>query len=145
MSDQTSLTQDEQQIETLLGALHPMRHGTQRDRLLFQAGRASAGHVRMWQGVSGVCAVLLLCSLVIRTETLPVRSEQSTPQWAAPTVQSVLDPVQVSHADLDNQAYIRVRSRVLQQGLDALPDMKRSQSQASALQYGDALKWMINM
>ena len=89
--------------------------------------------------------MLLLCSLVIRTETLPVRSEQSIPQWAVQTVQSVPDQVQVSRADLDNQAYIRLRSRVLQQGLDALPDMKRSQSQVSSLQYGEALKWMINM
>ncbi|MCP4454445.1 MAG: hypothetical protein GY809_23565 [Planctomycetes bacterium] len=129
MSNETSLTPEELQTEVLLGQCQPMAAAQCRDKLMFQAGRASAGRVHLWQGVSAVFSVLLLCSLMIRPVPPQTEPLTVTPQLAsrARPFQSQLSETR----DWDEQAYIRVRHRVLEQGLDALPDRPRVRTVAS--------------
>jgi hypothetical protein len=139
MSHETSLTKEEQQMEVLLGQFQPMAAAQCRDKLMFRAGRASAGHARRWQGISGVFAVLLLCSLMIRTvpsklEPKTVVPQLASTQWQEPQEATALRPM---HA----QAYINVRHRVLEQGLDALLETKGSNAVViERMGRGDVLK-----
>jgi len=144
MSDETGLTEQEQWVEALLGRLHPTDDRAMRDKIIFQAGRASAGRVWMWRSMSGVLAMLFLCTSVIRTVTTPAESVNPTPQWTARDVESLPGRTSSNRTVMDDQAYIRVRSRVLTEGLDALPDMRQRREVASdSMSYGDALKrWM---
>lgn len=122
MSHETSLTKEEERVEALLGQLQPLASAQSRDKLMFAAGRTSAGRVHRWQGISGMLALMLLCSLMIHTvpsrsgqESVPVQIASSTwpGQHAAPT-----------RRPMDKQAYINIRQRVLERGLDALPDTR---------------------
>ncbi|MCF7973718.1 MAG: hypothetical protein K9N55_07875 [Phycisphaerae bacterium] len=139
MSHETSLTQEEQHIEAILGQCRPMADVPGRDKLMFEAGRMSAGHVRLWQCVSGVCAMVLLCSLTMRvTPSTPepaiVTPQFASNQWHMPPEGPIRRPV-------DTQAYIHVRHRVLEQGLDALPDARGGRAGAAdRMQYGQAMK-----
>ena len=146
MSDQTSLTPETQQVETLLGQLSPMSHGTMRDRLMFEAGKASVGQVRVWQGVSGVFAVLLLCSLMIRTVPQTPPTLTPAPQLTVHVEQAVPERDPANRDLMPEQAYLRLRSRVLTLGVDALPEMKRKSAVAlDYMSYDDVLDRMMNM
>ncbi len=139
MSHETSLTPEEQHMEILLGQFQPRVAAQSRDKLMFQAGRASVGHVRRWQGTSCVFAAMLLCSLMIRTvpsklEPKTVVLQPASTQWQAPQETTVPRPM---HA----QAYINVRHRVLEKGLDALPETKGSNAVViERMGRGDVLK-----
>ena len=139
MSHKTSLTKEESQVEALLGQLQPMVNTQTRDRLMFKAGRASAGHVHLWQGVSGVFAMLLVCSLTIRMAPLktapPIMTmEVASNQWHMPPEVSPPGP-------MNSQAYINVRCRVLEQGLDALPEARGGRAVAAdRMGYGEVLR-----
>jgi hypothetical protein len=115
-----------------------------RDKLMFEAGRVSAGHVHLWQGVSGLCALLLVCSLIIRSTPPPPESKMTLPQLALNQPRMPQEsPMQRS---MDAQAYIHVRHRVLEQGLDALPSARGGRAVAAdRMRYGDALKQYMNM
>jgi len=139
MSHKTSLTPEEQRTEALLGQFQPMDAPQSRDKLMFQAGCASAGHVRLWQGISSVFAVLLLCSLMIHSVPSGPESAIVTPQFASNTWQ--FQPDVPSSRELDEQAYINVRHSVLKHGLDALPETKSGRGAAAdRMRYGDAFK-----
>jgi hypothetical protein len=139
MSHETSLTREESQVEALLGQFQPLVNTQTRDRLMFKAGRASAGHVHLWQGVSGVFVMLLVCSLTIRMAPLKTApSITTTPvasnQWQMPPEASTPRP-------MNPQAYINVRYRVLEQGLDALPDVRGGRAVAAdRMGYGKVLR-----
>ena len=139
MAHKTSLTKEESQVEALLGQLQPMVNTQTRDRLMFKAGRASAGQVHLWQGASGVIAVLLVCSLTIRF--MPMTSDPTilTPPLASNTWQVQTEAS--SPRELDAQAYINVRHSVLTRGLGALPDTRKGRDVAADhMRYGDAFK-----
>ena len=139
MSHETSLTEQEQQVEAFLGRFQPMDAAQSRDKIMFEAGRISAGHVHLWQGVSGVFAMLLLFSLLIRLTPSPPEPTIMVPQFASnqwPMPKEA--PMQRS---MDSQAYINVRQRVLRNGLDALPDTKGGRAVATdRMSYGDVLE-----
>ncbi len=139
MSHETSLTPEEQRMEALLGQFQPRVAVQSRDKLMFQAGRASVGHARRWQGTSGVFAVLLLCSLMIRTVPSKLEPKTVVPQLASTQWQEPQEPPPFS--PLHAQAYINVRHRVLEKGLDALPETKGSNAVViERMGRGDVLK-----
>ena len=144
MSHETSLTPEETHVETLLGQLHPTVSTQGRDKLMFQAGRASAGQVHLWQHVTGEFALLLLCSLTI--STLPVTPE---PAIMIPQLVSNARPFKpevTSPRELDELAYIHVRHSVLKHGLDALPETRSGRGvTADRMRYGDAFKKYMNL
>ena len=144
MSHKTSLTKEEEQVEALLGQLQPMASAQSRDKLMFAAGRTSAGHVHRWQGLSGAFALLLLCSLM-----LPMTPSESKPESV--TLQIASNTWQGQHAapaprQMDKQAYINVRQRVLERGLDALPDTRGGSVAATGrMDYGAVLETYMNL
>ena len=142
MANETGLTPEELQTEDLLGQFRPLDAAESRDRLMFRAGRASAGRVHLWQGVSGVFSVLLLCSLMMRSLPPEYSPETVTPQLVSYTPQP--EPVAPDARDLDEQAYIHVRHSVLELGLDALPETPRSVTD-DRLRYGDAFKRYMSL
>ena len=147
MSNPTRLTSQEQQVETLLGRLSPLQTGPARDRLMFQAGRASAGSVRRWQGISGVLTVLLFCSLTVGLWHPTIQSDQT--HAPTPLTTDSVHPMAYTAQDiqpLEEGAYIQVRSRVLAEGLDGLPDSKDRPAVATDyMSPRDTLKRLINM
>lgn len=139
MSHKTSLTKEESQVEALLGQLQPMVNAQTRDRLMFKAGRASAGQVHLWQGASGMFAVLLVCSLTIRFTPVTLDPTILTPPLVSYTWQVQTEAS--SPRELDAQAYINVRHSVLTHGLGALPDTRRGRGAATDnMRYGEAFK-----
>lgn len=120
MAEETSLNHKEKQIVSLLEQLHPRTNAGDRDRLMFAAGRRSAGHVRRWQGISSILLVCLVCSLVIRPPVIEeTRLENTVP--LANDIRNGADQMNNSR-HIDELAFIHVRHRVLHQGLEALPD-----------------------
>lgn len=142
MSHETGLTPNERQLEEFLGGFKVLDAPESRDRLMFRAGRASAGRVHLWQGMSGVFSILLLCSLMMRSVPPEYTPETVTPQFASHT--QPFEPKAQGPADLDEQAYIHVRHTVLEHGLDALPDVERSVA-ADRMRYGDAFKRYMSL
>jgi hypothetical protein len=142
MSYKTSLTKEEQQTEALLGQFYPIADVRSRDKLMFHAGRASAGSIRLWQGTSGVFVALFLCSLMIhrapsQTEPATVTQPLASNHWQA-------RPEVTAPTPMDAQAYIRVRRRVLGQGLDALPSVNGARdSIVGRMRYGEVLKTVM--
>jgi len=142
MSNETGLTPEELQTEVLLGQCRPLDAAESRDRLMFRAGRSSAGPVHLWQGVSAVFSVLLLCSLMMRSGPSEYRPESVTPQLASYTGRS--EPAAPDARDLNEQAYIHVRHSVLELGLDALPETPRPMTD-DRMRYGDAFKRYMSL
>ncbi len=144
MSHETSLTQEELQMETLLNELRPSANTQSRDRLMFQAGRVSAGRVQLWQGMSGLFAVLLVCSLTINTSPVTPESAIMTPQLVSNAWQ--FQPEVTSPGKLDEKAYIHVRHSVLTLGLDALPEARSGRhAAADRMRDRDAFKRYMNL
>jgi hypothetical protein len=139
MSHETSLTPEEQHMEALLGQFQPRDAAQSRDKLMFQAGRASVGHARRWQGTSGVFAVLLLCSMMIRTVPSKSQPEIVMPQLAS--TQWLVSNDGTADRPMHAQAYINVRHLVLEKGLDALPETRGSNAVViERMGRGDVLK-----
>jgi hypothetical protein len=105
------------EVESLLGQARPSRAGLDRDVLLFRLGLASARPSRIWQTLSGVLALLLLCAVLARPS--PETSKSMNPRTYVQGFQ-VPAPEQAAEA-LGQMAYLRVRQQVLSKGLDALP------------------------
>lgn len=142
MSNEAGLTAQEQEVESLLEQFHPWREGRVRDQLMFQAGRRSAGHVRLWQGISGVFALLFVCSLILPIDlpcnAVPIAPSPFVAQSQSPMIE---ESMRLDNRPMDEEAYIRIRSRVLAHGLDALPKRTRGQTMGNeSLKYGDALR-----
>ena len=123
-------------LEVSLGKLSPAPAALDRDRLMFQAGRASARVRWLWPAVAGVAslsaaalalvlalrpapiAVLEQRVVVIRQETpppLPPRPETRPESWAE---MPVSEEPPFPQAD-----YLRRRQEVLRWGVDMLPAM----------------------
>ena len=143
MSHETSLTQEEARTEAWLGQLHPATSAQGRDKLMFQAGRASAGHVQLWQRMSGVFAMLLACSLMIHTSPSKPEPKIMAPQVASSSWQP---PEEIPTRIVDEQAYINVRHSVLTHGLGALPETRSGRSvPADHMRYGDAFERYLSL
>ena len=125
MQDEEILTPAEQELASVLGGLVPAAAGIDRDRMMFQAGRASArrrGYV--WQGATAALAFALGLSVI----TLPAPRQierlvyvtKEVPglpgeQWA-----STGSPRRESGSSKIEGSYLELRNEVLAHGLDAL-------------------------
>jgi len=114
------LTPAEQELESALGELKPAANTLSRDGLMFNAGRAAAGRGRPWQMLSGALMVLLLCSVLIRSDIYGLR--EPSPVYDSgqfQMAQTMYRPVQTGSAG--TLAYPRLRRNIVRHGLDALP------------------------
>ena len=119
MYNEENLTPAEQELESALGQLKPIANMLNRDALMFNAGRATAGKKRPWQMLSGVLTVLLLCSVLIHPDFNRARNLSSGPkpgefQWT----QNLYQPVQAESSG--SLAYPIMRQNIVRYGLDAL-------------------------
>jgi len=119
MHEEEGLTPAEQELELVLGKLKPAANTLSRDELMFNAGRATAGRKKPWQMLSGVLMVLLLCSVLIRSD-MPGREGSSPVQDSErlQMAQTTYRPVLTESAGL--VAYPTLRRNVVRYGLDAL-------------------------
>ena len=120
MHKEEGLTPAEQELESALGRLTPAANTLSRDGLMFNAGRAAAGKNRPWQMLSGLLMVLLLCSVLIRSNVPePLESSPAGDTRQYRMAQAVYRPVQTEpSAPL---AYPTLRRNIVRHGLDALP------------------------
>jgi len=117
MSQEQGLNPALKGVESLLGQARPSTAGLDRDVLMFRLGLASARPSRVWQTLSGVLALLLLCAVLARPS--PKTSMSVNPGTYVQGFQAPA-PEQATEA-LGQMAYLRVRQQVLSGGLDALP------------------------
>ncbi len=120
MQREPELSPAQQKLEALLGQLNPSVTGLDRDRLMFQAGRASRGSHRPWQAACVVLTLLLGCSLMICPQQTP-----SPHEWVQTT--PLVTPVDVATSD-PASGYLKLQRQVMEEGLDHLPKSKRGWS-----------------
>ncbi len=119
MYNEENLTPAEQELESVLGQLKPIANTLNRDELMFNAGRATAGKKRPWQMLSGVLTVLLLCSVLVRPDLNGTRSLSSGPEPGQfRMTQTLYQPVQAESPG--SLAYPMLRQNIVRYGLDAL-------------------------
>ena len=126
MRNEDGMTPLEQELEAALGGLRPTPSGLSRDRLMFEAGRATQRQHHFWQGLSATLAVLLVVSIVSRSR--PVASQPTPETIARAPVQKATtvrpypqtEPVD-RHASEAFRQYVNIRQAVLDRGVEALP------------------------
>lgn len=119
MYNEENLTSTERELESVLGQLKPIANTLNRDMLMFNAGRATAGRKLPWQMFSGGLIVLLLCSVLIRPDSNGVRSFSSGPEPGEfQMTQTLYQPVQAESSG--SLAYPMLRENIVRYGLDAL-------------------------
>lgn len=129
-------TPDEfQSTESFLRSLSPAPAVIDRDRLMFESGRAAGKQsARAWQVSAAAFAAALAAVTLIHTDRAPdaaviARHNQSSAAGVSPTVVSPEDatidrPIPaVLRASSGSEAltYVELRRRVLESGLEALP------------------------
>lgn len=120
------LTPAESELESALRSLRPARAAIDRDRLMFQAGRASARRGgRVWLGATMALAAALGVSLVVRPGPREVvrivRVEAEAPKPEVTPARSFIAARAIRAGRLGRGEYLRLREEVLAKGLDALP------------------------
>lgn len=119
MYNEENLTPAEQELESVLGQLKPIANTLNRDVLMFNAGRATAGKKLPWQMLSGALIVLLLCSVLVRPDLNGTRSLSSGPEPGEfQMMQTSYQPVQAESPG--SLAYPMLRENIVRYGLDAL-------------------------
>jgi len=119
MYKEENLTPAEQELESVLGQLKPIANTLNRDMLMFNAGRATAGRKLPWQMFSGVLTVLFVCSVLIRPDSNGVRSLSSGPEPREfQMTQTLYQPAQSESRG--SLAYPMLRENIVRYGLDAL-------------------------
>lgn len=120
MHKEEGLTPAEQELESVLGQLKPAANTLSRDGLMFSAGRAAAGGKKPWQMLSGVLMLLLLCSVLIRSDIHGPRESSPVPNSGQfRMAQAMYRPVQIESTT--PLAYPTLRKNIVRYGLDALP------------------------
>ena len=120
-------------LEASLGKLAPCPAALDRDRLLFEAGRASARPGRLWQGAAAAAsltAAALALLLVLRPAPVTVVEPRVVYVHERPAPQPAPEdpatpPAEVATADdeapVPQTEYLRRRQEVLRWGVDMLP------------------------
>jgi len=145
MPQHQRLTPAEDELAAALGALAPTRPAIDRDRLLYQAGRAAGRRTaRLWQGASAVLAACLVVAVVVPaggpTEpgaNIANRPDRSTEVPIAPAGRNDVAPAPGPASPLGG-SYAQLRDAVLAHGMEALPPMVES-SPAAELTPDDAM------
>jgi hypothetical protein len=117
-------------VEAALAALRPAPAALDRDALLYRAGRAAAPRVRRWQlatAFSSAVAAGLAAVLLLRPGPPPVEHivYVTAPRPEAPPTPSDAGRSFAAPADPDpwpSTPYTRLEDRLLQSGLDGLPE-----------------------
>ncbi len=119
---QERLTPAEEELEAALRSLRPAAAAIERDRLMFQAGRATVRRSgRAWLGAVAVLAAALGASLLHRPQPRIVERIVRVQTPATPTVAGAAF-ASAGQTDWTGQGrYLRLRERLLAEGLDALP------------------------
>jgi len=127
MQNTDGLTPMDRELEAALGGLRIAPGAISRDRVMFDAGRASARRrSRLWQGSACVLAIALLASIASRpTSTGPEHFTETVARQqlsVGPVAQSAayVKPFDLERAQAFRQ-YIRMRRAVLDRGVEAIP------------------------
>ena len=140
MPNENGLTPAEMELETALGGLQPVAVAIERDRLMYRAGQSSARRRNLaWPILSVALALLLGASLLHQPEPQPQTVEVETLVYVpvpAPSTQPAIhmsaQTVRPDPYQLQAQAnYVRLRDKVLTEGLDALPIREVSSPQSA--------------
>ena len=108
-----------QELESALSQLKPIANTLNRDVLMFNAGRATAGKKRPWQMLSSVLTVLLFCSVWMRPDLNETQSLPSVPEPGEFRVAPAsYQPVEAGSPD--SLVYPMLRQNIIRYGLDAL-------------------------
>ena len=119
MYNEENLNPAEQELESALRQLKPIANTLNRDVLMFNAGRATAGKKRPWQMFSGVLVVLLLCSVWLRPDLNGTQSLSFVPEPGEfQMAQASYQPVPAESPD--SLVYPVLRQNIVKYGLDAL-------------------------
>ncbi len=130
MSNENGLTPAEIELEAALGGLQPVTVAIERDRLMYRAGQSSARRRNLaWPILSIALALMLGVSLMhqpeTKTKTVKVEKLVYIPQPAPstqPTTRMATHTGQPDPYQIQAQAnYVKLRDKVLTEGLDALP------------------------
>ncbi len=131
MCNRSPLATEDCELEARLRRLLPRPPSLQRDTLMFEAGRQAARRqVRRWQAASvALCLGAVLLGTLERTAPPATESQaHARPPWTPAAIPTPPAPVQVAlspHApsNLDGaREYLRWRSRLITEGIDALPN-----------------------
>ena len=144
MYKEENLSPAEKALESALGPLKPLANTMNRDELMFNAGRASVGRKRPWKILSGTLTILLLCSILIHTQTngvqsLPSGSEQIQFEIARLQNQSV----ETDSSDLLD--YTMLRDNVLANGLEALQTQSGIRASGTVMNRKQLLEKMLSL
>jgi hypothetical protein len=127
-------------LEASLAGLSPSPAALDRDRLMFQAGRASVGVRWLWPACTGAAvltAAALALVLVLRpapiliVEQRVVSVRQETPPPVPPHSDPPPEPWLETSAPLPQTDYLRRRQEVLRWGVDMLPPLPPGESSSS--------------
>jgi anti-sigma factor RsiW len=119
MYNEEDLTPSERELESALGQLKPVTNTLNRDVLMFNAGRVTAGKKRPWQMLSVVLALLLFCSVLNRPDQNGARSLSSGPgPGEFQMMQTSYRAVQAEPSG--SLAYPILRQNIVRYGLNAL-------------------------
>jgi hypothetical protein len=131
MQDDDRLTPMDKELEAALGGLKPSGAAISRDRVMFAAGQAAAHrHGRVWQGVSGLLAALLLASIVWHPGPAGPAQRVETVAYEPPAVlptASLAEPIDRQEVEAFRR-YVRTRRAVLNRGIEAIPVSPASRS-----------------
>jgi hypothetical protein len=116
--EEFDLTGADRELENRLGRIRPARHAVSRDQVMFEAGRASVRKsLHAWRATSAVLAMGMGLWWTAQASMRP-----SVPPSSLATQTPAPSPAGLVHgADLDESSYAALRSRVLQEGIEALP------------------------
>lgn len=124
MSDQDlNLTPAEQELSRALGTLRPAALDLPFDRLAFEAlQRHSTRQLRLWRATAALLAIGLAGVVLMSSggndpaPSITAHAPTPTNQSIDPPAIAFASPIEPGRAD-----YLRLRSAVLRDGLDALP------------------------
>lgn len=160
MNNENGLTPAELELEAALGGLQPMAVTIERDRLMYRAGQSSARRRNLaWPILSIALALMLGVSLLHQPEAQEQTVEVEKLVYikeAEPPTQSVLQAaIQGAQPDpyqLEAQAnYVKLRDKVLTEGLDVLPVRKTRSARPTIERWDDYLPkrqsswWKLNI
>jgi hypothetical protein len=127
MQNTDGLMPMDRELEAALGGLYVTPATISRDRVMFDAGRASVRHrSHLWQGSSCVLALLLLISIISRpTPTAPQHRLETVAQQQASVHPVARSAISIEPVDFERmrafRQYIRTRRAMLDRGIEAIP------------------------
>ncbi|MFC1783385.1 hypothetical protein ACFL02_07340 [Planctomycetota bacterium] len=134
MQNEKELTRPQQELENALQSLRPAPMNIERDRLMFRAGQTSGRRRNLiWPAIAAVLAMMLGASLVYHQPTPPLEPkviqrvvyvpvEKPTPT-ITPAAGAAIELTSADTQRWRRQAdYFKLRDKVLDEGMDALPE-----------------------